>query len=984
MNNSIRVYELAKELNTTSKRIVEKLSDVNIYKKNHMALIYPEELIKLYKYIGMPIEEKKFESNETFEDKDDAPEFKKPEFKKNKLSRFRPRIIRRTTTIKTDNVYEIETKNIRNYYDYYKEKVREDNNIVKKVHMVYSAIEMTRKKYGDFKKCEIHIHTPASHDYALHSNLRKSINDNNGEFHDSSLEDILKIVSDYDIYDMKDLYNNIDYFKSQEYSKALKDNNIPFNDFKEELSYMLLAHTLYDNKLHLAIVTDHNTTEGFKKLKYAAKDYYSSYDDNDTPKHFVNIFLGVEISCSDEKHVVGIFDETDIEKVEEFINEIISNKKDGTYYPSLYVIEKIFNLGGIGYIAHLNSSKLNGNKPYKQKLFNLPKMRVVGLTDCNAKQYQMERISKYINSQEKDFCFFHESDAHVIDDIGKKNTWIKFNEVNFKSIKKAIEDHGICIKTEEPCKSDKYIKGIVVDPGEDGFLKMNKKFSQKYSGNEFFTEFSQDLNCIIGGRGTGKSTLINIIDLCFSQQTDDVDLLNFISKNKEIIIVFFLEGTDYILRLIPQVERINDDGSIKYLNDAFDTPFYPKKDHFKLSKNWYEFYRVNNINDFKKIDGFKIINDFYRRGYSINELVRRIKNKTISEYIRSIVLYGLDYKKLSKEITNIKRTGDFELERYLSINLKNIQTFIDEQAKIINDSLIGFNDMHKNQLIITYKSGNSDVEEIIEMLEYSVKEGKKFIARTYLQWNEVIAYLRLIIKKIGYIKFLNLLINKKYLTLESHLKISDFIDEDKKTLSMIEGGFSDISQNNISQVYDEIKKKLVSNYGFLRKSILYWIQSGEEFSLKFNVNNKEAIKKSEVLFKDLHQLSMGQKVSALLSFVFDYGKYTLDNTPLIIDQPEDNLDNQYIYRNLIKSLRNIKNERQVIIVTHCSAIVTNADAEHVIVMDSDGKNGWLSESGYPSNEKITEHIINFMEGGVESLRNKIRKYCIFNDKLIKD
>ncbi|MNN74390.1 hypothetical protein D3C81_1905840 [compost metagenome] len=112
----------------------------------------------------------------------------------------------------------------------------------------------------------------------------------------------------------------------------------------------------------------------------------------------------------------------------------------------------------------------------------------------------------------------------------------------------------------------------------------------------------------------------------------------------------------------------------------------------------------------------------------------------------------------------------------------------------------------------------------------------------------------------------------------------------------------------------------------------------------------------------------------ILTFIFEYGKFFNDNTPLIIDQPEDNLDNQYIYKNLVNSLKQIKNSRQIIIVTHSSTIVTNADAEQVIVLESDSKNGWIVKKGYPDDDTITKHIINYLEGGADSFKHKIGMY----------
>lgn len=128
------------------------------------------------------------------------------------------------------------------------------------------------------------------------------------------------------------------------------------------------------------------------------------------------------------------------------------------------------------------------------------------------------------------------------------------------------------------------------------------------------------------------------------------------------------------------------------------------------------------------------------------------------------------------------------------------------------------------------------------------------------------------------------------------------------------------------------------------------------------MNHKEYIGNKKIMFKSISKLSMGQKVVAMLSFVLSYSDFSKDYRPLIIDQPEDNLDNQYIYKNLVRQLRDIKSKRQIIIATHSATIVTNAKAEQVIVMESDNEHGWIKEMGYPNDNKIIGQIVNNLEG----------------------
>ena len=74
------------------------------------------------------------------------------------------------------------------------------------------------------------------------------------------------------------------------------------------------------------------------------------------------------------------------------------------------------------------------------------------------------------------------------------------------------------------------------------------------------------MNCIIGGRGTGKSTVLNIIECAFCLETDSIDKLRMISKHERIYIIFYLEGNNYILEFIPQIKNIEKE---YYVNDIF-------------------------------------------------------------------------------------------------------------------------------------------------------------------------------------------------------------------------------------------------------------------------------------------------------------------------------------------------------------------------------------------------------------------------------
>ncbi|VRR02860.1 SMC faily protein [Streptococcus pneumoniae] len=144
--------------------------------------------------------------------------------------------------------------------------------------------------------------------------------------------------------------------------------------------------------------------------------------------------------------------------------------------------------------------------------------------------------------------------------------------------------------------------------------------------------------------------------------------------------------------------------------------------------------------------------------------------------------------------------------------------------------------------------------------------------------------------------------------------------------------------------------------------------------LEFNINSKESSQQLDILYKEVGVLSLGQKVVAMLDFLLAYSDYSKDFRPLIIDQPEDNLDNRYIYRHLVQQFRDVKAQRQIILATHNATIVTNSMTDQVVIMESDGVNGWIESQGYVSEKYIKNHIINQLERGKDSFKHKMSIY----------
>ena len=141
------------------------------------------------------------------------------------------------------------------------------------------------------------------------------------------------------------------------------------------------------------------------------------------------------------------------------------------------------------------------------------------------------------------------------------------------------------------------------------------------------------------------------------------------------------------------------------------------------------------------------------------------------------------------------------------------------------------------------------------------------------------------------------------------------------------------------------------------------VEIQDQVRIELNVSSSE-----EPIFKDAAELSRGQKCTALLPLLL-----ARRNDPLIIDQPEDNLDNHFIYETVVNSIKRLKGRRQMIFITHNANIPVLADADLVVVMNSDGKKGYVEKSG--SVDQCRDQIVDLLEGGQEAFDLRRKRYA---------
>lgn len=150
--------------------------------------------------------------------------------------------------------------------------------------------------------------------------------------------------------------------------------------------------------------------------------------------------------------------------------------------------------------------------------------------------------------------------------------------------------------------------------------------------------------------------------------------------------------------------------------------------------------------------------------------------------------------------------------------------------------------------------------------------------------------------------------------------------------------------------------------------------SGDLVSLFYDVAQRSAFLRVEPVIsyggRPLERLSVGQKGTVYLCLKLATQAFT---QPLIFDQPEDDLDNEFIIEELVGIFRGIKQFRQVILVTHNANLVVNADAEQVVVAEN--ANGILKyTSGSLESEHTNQAVRRILEGGDEAFLKRELRY----------
>ena len=668
----------------------------------------------------------------------------------------------------------------------------------------------------------------------------------------------------------------------------------------------------------------------------------------------------------------------------------------------------------------------------------------------------------------------HDSDAHTFEKLCKPDEdrfcWIKADPT-FEGLKQIIyePEERVRIQPENP----EYRKNIYT---LDSIKISNSWISDELSIEEQEIPLNRNLVAVTGGKGSGKTALLDLIANCFEDRCRRAgeDRNSFVQRiedqkqDLEVKIEFIGEDIGDFSKKLTE-ENFFQDTRVTYLPQGKIEEY--SGDRQKLDKKIEEIIFSNKkVREGRYKEKFDLlkgeINEITKQIDKINREIYELEEDTKEEIIAEIkgkkrikegelkdkedelkrltesMEEGIkeSIEKLKREETELRikhsklegikaKIGRFasKLEEFLDASNKTINDLNNELSELMINLTIPRLDSHP-QLSAIKKALElilQEIEAVIKQIEKKKEQLSQLsgIEKTHAELLKEIEGIKADIdslkeqleqleKKKGKIKSLESERTGKYKILLS--KYWEWKEYYKEVIGVFSTGKSEIMsgidfKSNIyfdkdrfiefgSDILDQ-RKINIDEIGKCAKiletvitenTLEELVCSLEEFIQKI-FENKELLKKTrtsydfykwtfgdyfslgtEIFFKgiSLNKLSMGQKGTVLLKLFLAEGDY-----PLIIDQPEESLDNKFIYGELVSAFREAKKERQIIIATNNANLVVNTDAEQVIVAEF--KNNKISyKLGTLEDLNLREDIMPILEGGKEAFRKREEKYGI--------
>ena len=848
--------------------------------------------------------------------------------------------------------------------------------------------------------------------------------------------------------------------------------------------------------LHLLAITDHHRCEKAYDISDACQEIKNSGQNLYRNNNLI-VLPGMEISVDENAknvHILAIFpDGCSFAEIERILDDTgvepnpkkRNDKSKVTTKRLVKIVQKVQDSGGLAILAHVNST--NG---YREEMKSLGwddgkiLENICGL-NVNAVEISKPNDAPHFVTDDKQLPCVIGSDAHYLKDIGGKEfiTRVKMTEPGFSGLERAFKDPETRIRFQDPQgPAVKTILGIKFD---GGFL------------DQQIISFTSNLNCLIGGRGTGKSSCIEAIRYLFDKQIPD-ERSSDIKKLRESVLegctaqIIFEDqhGEKFVLQ-----RRFGDPDTKILTMDGFENADIELKISQNLRLSFYGWSEIEGIakkssQQLDLIDGFidgidqlkrdeqGAIGDLKANARDIKSQIDAIEREAgsvgnLQELKTELEKIGEEQKEEEKnkeKIVNETELLDNLIEKLESLHDEIKEVDLDgeikSQSELITKAITGekllfvddFETISKiltdsteeNSTLITARKGllseltklKEDVEKkqtalkekhdpvdavFARLLEdFDQPEAKQIAQRREQLRNQIRLrekaqqrkekaeeeLKKLQDARTDLIKKLKDVRSDQYNLRNSSVSaISDRLPKGKAnvevTIDIEEQGEKEKFKKLLAQKFTGLPRnwhakgyvEMISNHytpiefatAIKASDIPLFVSAGFDSDesvdiISHFIDKPEDIMNIEIcectdlpriyfdvqgVKKPIEDLSPGQRCTALLPIIL-----LETDTPLIIDQPEDNLDNQFIFDLVVTTLRSLKERRQIIVATHNPNIPVSGDAENILVFKPDGTKGKLESNGSIDYEPIIEDVKTIMEGGEKAFRVRASKYNI--------
>ena len=813
--------------------------------------------------------------------------------------------------------------------------------------------------------------------------------------------------------------------------------------------------------LDIVAVTDHNSADWIDRIRNAARS---------KP---IAVFPGVEITTP-EGHVLALFDRdhSSSEIADLLVTIGIPRSEHGkeTAISTAHVedvLNAISHNKGIAIAAHANSSSglLEGKGQWK--------MRTIPRSDLAALEFTKESdVAKFTTGSVPGYpakACVHSSDAHSLLEMGRFASYYKMDEPNLRGLRQALLDYRVKIRFPWDYKTSAHprIVSLEVDQGFFGGVRF---------------EFHGGLNCVVGGKGTGKSTVIELLRYAF----DDVsqfDLIrdDHVSKVEKLvgdggcITVEYLDSDGVTKSVRREVQPWATTREIRDANgneSALETaPAFFSQGELVLvasstvaqldlldrtldlvSETRREAKAISNLKvnasqliaERQKLEQLESEINHPERGQGPTEQRHRHYSEVLKEEVlREFPKWEAEQKHLSElresietfraealtaletidgnalrvpapdspnrkkleslgDLSDPANTGVTEAKQAITRAMDSALKKVDDVAAELKPGFITQKNKHDDALRLmgedSVRKANAQFRNLQNRLETLRKqqaelakvEGKiasLVSARENIhedlkgarrsRWNKrnekAAAYqgklsglLHVDVTYLGdrqaYAIALKELCKGARASDPAITLVSEKVAPSALVRLVEKGDGNGLA--TAAGISEDVASRMISyaeSKGYSELLDLEIVDLPDKPSIRYQVDRSTQ--------RQLNALSTGQKGTVIISLAMIEGW-----NPLVIDHPEEPLDTQSIYGQVVQKLRETKEARQFVFTTHNANVAVGADAELNHILEATAEKGKIVASGGIADNATNRLLLIHLEGGQEALDLRVRKY----------